>query len=194
MLYRTTIVFIAASTTALPVSHRALSNTTMEAPLAHVGALTLPYDSSCSQGEGFYFSAGGTSCMASPFKPVPHCSDMESPTSACLRNGPGGSSFMKYMKVDDESSSSEMQSVTAEAEGGGWGVKVSASVSAQKSSKMSSRSTSYVLYGHKHLGNLEVANAHMLELTTEAKALVKKGFEAFTRTYGTHLVLSLIHI
>ena len=188
MLFRTTIVFIAASTTALPVSHRALSNTTIEAPLAHVGALTLPYDSSCSQGEGFYFSAGGTSCMASPFKPVPHCSDTTSPTSACLRNGPGGSSFMKYMKVDDESSSSEMQSVTAEAEGGGYGVKVSASVSAQKSSKMSSRSTSYVLYGHKHLGNLEVANAHMLELTTEAKALVKKGFEAFTRTYGTHLV------
>lgn len=95
---------------------------------------------------------------------------------------------MKYMKVDSKSSSSEMQSVTAEAEGGGWGVKASASVSAQQSSKMSSRSTSYVLYGQKHLGNLEVANPHMLKLTDDARALMKQGFKAFTRTYGTHLV------
>ena len=95
---------------------------------------------------------------------------------------------MKYMKVDDESSRSQMTAVTTEAEGGGWGVKVSASVSTQQSSKMSSSSTSYVLYGHKDLGNLEIANAHMLELTDDAKALIQKGFREFTSTYGTHLV------
>ena len=173
-------------TSGLPIQE--LPKVTSDATtLAHVGALVLPYDASCTQGEGFLFSAGDVSCMASPFEAMKYCSD-ESDGEPCLRNGPGGTSSMKYMKVDSQSSREQMMSVTAEAEGGGWGVKVSASVASQQSSKMSSESTSYVLYGHKHLGNLEVANAQNLKLTQQAKDLMKQGFEAFTNTYGTHLV------
>ena len=157
------------------------------ATLAHVGALVLPYDASCTQGEGFLFSAGDVSCMASPFQSIDYCKD-ETNGEPCLRNGPGGTSSMKFMKVDSQSSREQMMSVTAEAEGGGWGVKVSASVSSQQSSKMSSESTSYVLYGQKHLGNLEIANAQNLKLTQQAKDLMAQGFEVFTTTYGTHLV------
>lgn len=187
MLRAVVVTQAALLASALPVSHPLEANPS-EGPGAHVGALVLPYDPSCSQGEGFLFSTGDASCMASPFKPIAECPTDGITTTACLRRGIGGISSMKYMKVDDESSRSQMMSVTAEAEGGGWGVKVSASVSAQQSSKMSASSTSYVLYGHKDLGNFEVVNAHMLQLTEEAKALIKQGFRAFTTTYGTHTV------
>jgi len=187
------LCYAVGSISALPIASKNVdvagrSSSDDNSLLAQVGSLEFPYDPSCAQANGFLFSAGDVSCMASPFKPIAYCDEHRTDLVACIRRGLGGTSSMKYLKVDSQQSRSQLASMAMSAEGGGWGVKVSASAEASRESKMSSQSTSYVLYGHKHLRNLEVANPHLLELTDDAKHLIEQGFDSFTRTYGTHMV------
>lgn len=160
------------------------------ATTARVGNINLPFDKGCSRGEGFYFSTTGMGCMASPFKPIPDCEAVDDTTpQACLRLRHIGRSTMDSVKVDSRDSHSKLTEMMASVEGGAFGVKASASASAQARSSMTSSTISYVMYGQKHFGALEIHNPSLLELSDEAKVLIDQGYDAFTRAFGTHFVL-----
>jgi hypothetical protein len=85
-----------------------------------------------------------------------------------------------------------LESVT-KAEGGGWGVKVSASLSLMQDSESSYNSLSFTVGESNTLFKKSIRNPEALKLKPSALSLLKSNPELFLKTYGRHYISEITY-
>ena len=111
---------------------------------------------------------------------------------ACIETVNTTQEFTYTQTVASSSSRRSLVSSTTNAEGGGWGVHVSASVSYMKTSAMSASSVDLVCGAAVHTHTVRINKPSLMQLTNTSKALLQQSPITFLSTYGPHYIDSIV--
>jgi hypothetical protein len=140
------------------------------------------------------FDAAKGQTAASAFEAVGPCSNVSSPTDACIEDAvpPGGmSSYEK--KIFSEEENSQLTNTIVSAEGGGWGFHMSASMKFLQQSQMNTRSLSYTIGKSTQTKVSAIRNPQNLKLTDAAKALLQTDPKNFLQQFGPHYTKAMTY-
>jgi hypothetical protein len=140
--------------------------------------------------QGYSVESGS---LASPFENIATCEfiDDEDTTTACLETIPSSDTSSNYFRTTSNSNTREnLLSTIVSAEGGAFGVSVSASAEYVEESTMSQDAVSHTIGSTVFTHKVRVRNALSLKLTNVAKGQLETNPNGFLNTYGRYFTFS----
>ena len=162
---------------------------------AGVQETTMAYtDMSCELGFG-YDMANGCVMIAIDSNSVYDCTGEEAEGTSCVETNTGDQQFQSYMKyISDSKQYSDAVDITAEAEGSGWGVTVSAGMTSLKNSKSSTSSVTFYVGGaYPRIKTKTIKHPDKMKLAATKRAALVKDPATWISTYGLWYVYKVTY-
>jgi hypothetical protein len=141
-----------------------------------------------------YDMVGG--CKSPATTSPPDCSalDAEDDTSPCIETDYSVHEESEYEKLmTTTQDQKDFVNTITNAEGGGWGVGISASVGVMKNSQMSGKSVTMTVGSAKTLYRKKVRNYPAIPLSNASTSLLSANPDIFVMAYGIHYIAEIVY-
>lgn len=156
-----------------------------------VAHASMPFYEGCRVGMAFSLP-GGCADVTVATLDLPSCNtEGVGPDQACVESSPVTEVHPWSQKVSSFEEATSLVEAAVKAEGGGWGVHVSAGIEGMMKSAVSSSATSFVLGDTRYAQEQTIRNKNARKLSPSAKQLLQENPQEFVKQHGRRYVSSI---